>query len=75
NLDLMRLGKNSILGENEVDLPIIKRKYQGFSRPDIMRFLIFIEYYGIMAVLKVKYLHFLYFTDILLILSNSFFYD
>ncbi|WP_208290820.1 hypothetical protein, partial [Streptococcus pseudopneumoniae] len=35
----------------------------------------FIEYYGIMAVLKVKYLHFLYCTDILLILSNSFFYD
>lgn len=40
-----------------------------------MRFLIFIEYYGIMAVSKVKYLHFLYCTDILLILSNSFFYD
>ncbi len=32
-------------------------------------------FYGIMAVLKVKYLHFLYFTDILVILSDPFFYD
>ena len=30
------------------------------------------NFYGIMAVLKVKYLHFLYFTDILVILSNPF---
>lgn len=32
-------------------------------------------FYGIMAVLEVKYLHFFYFTDILVILSNPFFYD
>jgi len=32
-------------------------------------------FYDIMAVLEVKYLHFLYFTDILVILSNPFFYD
>ena len=30
-------------------------------------------FYGIMAVLEVKYLHFLYFTDILVILSDPFF--
>ena len=30
-------------------------------------------FYGIMAVLEVKYLHFLYFTDILVILSDLFF--
>ena len=36
----MRLGKNSILGENEVDFPTIKRIVLRFSSPDIMRFLI-----------------------------------
>ena len=38
----MRLGKNSILGENEVDLPTIKRIVSRFLRPGIMRFLILI---------------------------------
>ena len=36
----MKLGKNSILGENEVDFPTIKRIVSRFSCPDIMRFLI-----------------------------------
>ena len=36
----MRLGKNSILGENEVDFPTIKRIVSRFSAPDTVRFLI-----------------------------------
>ena len=36
----MRLGKNSILGENEVDFPTIKRIVSGVECTDIMRFLI-----------------------------------
>ena len=36
----MRLGKNSVLGENEVDFPTIKRIVSGVECTDIMRFLI-----------------------------------
>ena len=31
-------GKNTILGEKEVNLPIIKRIISSFFTPDIMRF-------------------------------------
>ena len=35
-----KLDKNLISGENEVNLPTIKRIVSRFSTPDIMRFLI-----------------------------------
>ena len=118
----MRLGKNSILGENEVDFPTIKRIVLRFSSPDIMRFLIlktfwqtffkthecydFLWYNGsveseifilfenqiqtastspcrtqvqpaasflVCSLIFIEYYIFLYFTDILLILSDLFF--
>ena len=34
----MRLGKNSVLGENEVDFPTLKRIVLTAVMPDIMRF-------------------------------------
>ena len=34
------LGKNSISGENEINIPTIKRIVSQFSTPDIIRFLI-----------------------------------
>ena len=40
----MRLGKNSILGENEVDFPTIKRILSMFSRLDNMRFFDFEDF-------------------------------
>jgi len=39
-----RLGKNSTSGENEVNLPTIKRIVQGFSTPDTMRFSAFKDF-------------------------------
>ena len=68
----MRLGKTHPR-RNEVDLPDNQthsiKVFQGLT----YAFLIFIEYYGIMAVLKVNILHFYIETDILLILVIHFF--
>ena len=36
--NLKRLGQNSTSGENEVNLPTIKRIVSSFSIPDTMRF-------------------------------------
>ncbi len=36
--NLKKLGKNSTSGENEVNLPTIKRIVSSFSIPDTMRF-------------------------------------
>ena len=42
-----RLDKNSISGENGVNLPTIKRIVSSFSRPDIMRFLILQTFFSL----------------------------